>query len=277
MYAASYNVPFATDLVHHLQQIIIVAAILSVTFFASRLSVGIVSQYSKTKTGDQSSTSIFVNITRVLVVSIGILIVLQSLGISITPIITALGVGGLAVALALQDTLSNFFAGLQILISKQIRPGDYIQLDTGEEGNISDINWRNTSVKTQVNNVVVIPNSKLASAKVTNFHLPDHEMSIPVTISVSYDSDLNRIEKVCLDAAKKFQDEHPSGSRTFEPVVRFHTFDASGIAFNVTVRTSEIADRFKLKSDFIKVLHKRMQEEKIEIPYPVRSVIIKNK
>jgi small-conductance mechanosensitive channel len=98
-----------------------------------------------------------VSITRVAVWTIGGLVLLNSLGVAITPLLTALGVGGLAVALALQDTLSNLFAGVHILASRKVQPGDFIQLDNGMEGYVEDTNWRSTIVRQFPNNILVVP------------------------------------------------------------------------------------------------------------------------
>ena len=94
---------------------------------------------------------------------------LNAVGVSITPIITALGVGGLAMALALQDTLSNLFAGIHILAEHTIRIGDFIRLETGQEGYVEDISWRTTRIRMLPNNMVIVPNSKLAQSVVVNY------------------------------------------------------------------------------------------------------------
>jgi small-conductance mechanosensitive channel len=112
------------------------------------------------------------------------------LGISITPIITAFGVGGLAVALALQDTLANLFSGIYLILSNNIRPDDYIKLDSGEEGYIIDITTRVTKMRTLSKNVVVNPNQKLSRAIITNYYLPGKSMGISIRFSVSRDVDL---------------------------------------------------------------------------------------
>ena len=104
--------------------------------------------------------------------------------------LTALGVGGLAVALALQDTLGNLFAGLQIVASKQVRPGDYLLLESGQEGSVTDIAWRYTTLRTQSNNLVVVPNAKLGQSIITNFQLPDQPLSVIIEFGVAYSSDL---------------------------------------------------------------------------------------
>jgi len=115
-----------------LHKVILVIVIFSVTVILSRIAVGFVNLYSVKAGGVFLATSMFTNMTRALVYIIGILIILQSLGISITPILTALGVGGLAVALALQDTLSNLFAGIHVIASGQIKPGHYLKLSSSK-------------------------------------------------------------------------------------------------------------------------------------------------
>ena len=97
---------------------------------------------------------------------------LESLGVPVAPLLTTLGIGSLAVALALQDTLANFFAGLHLLADRPVRPGDYIKLHEGEEGFVETIGWRSSRLRTTKNNIVVVPNQKLSQAILTNFHLP---------------------------------------------------------------------------------------------------------
>ncbi len=116
---------------------------------------------------------------------------LRVFDVSLTPILTTLGVGGLAVALALQDTLSNLFAGFYVSISGLVRIGDYIKLNTGEEGYITDITWRCTMLEGRHHNLVIVPN-KLGQAIYTNYNLPDQRMGISVSVSVGYDSDVDR-------------------------------------------------------------------------------------
>ncbi len=119
-----------------------------------------------------SSSSIFKTLALIIVGLVGLLIVLDELGIAIAPIITALGVGGLAVALSLQDTLANLFAGLHILMSRNIRSGDYLRLASGEEGYVQDITWRNTTLRELSDNLVIVPNKKMTETILRNFSLP---------------------------------------------------------------------------------------------------------
>ena len=136
-----------------------------------------------------------------------------------------MGIGGLAVALALQDTLSNLFSGLQIIASRQVRIGDYVKLNTGEEGYVTDITWRNTTIRAIPDNMIIVPNSKLASTILTNYHQPAKVMSVIVQIGVSYDSDLAKVEKITLEVAKEILREIEGGIPDFEPFIRYHTLD----------------------------------------------------
>jgi len=247
---------------------------MSATFVVSKIAVGFVRLYSGKAAGVLPSSTIFVNLTRTVVMLLGALVVLQTFGISITPVLTALGVGGLAVALALQDTLSNFFSGLQILLARQIKPGDFIKLETGEEGYVVDITWRNTTIKTLPNNLVVIPNAKLASAIVSNYYMPDKEIAVLVPVGVSYSSDLKRVEKVTIEVARDVMKSVSGGVPDFEPFIRYHTFGDSSINFNVIMRAKEFTDQFLIKHEFIKRLHERYAAENINIPFPIRTVYL---
>jgi small-conductance mechanosensitive channel len=211
-------------------------------------------------------------VVRVLVFSIGALLVLHDLGISITPMITALGVGGLAVALALQDTLSNLFAGIQLLASRQLAVGDFVKLDTGEEGYLVDITWRNTTVRALGNHLIVIPNAKLAAAIIQNHQRPDPEVAVLVQVGVSYDSDLEHVERVTVDTARKVVSRLQPDLKDFDPFIRYNSFADSSISFSVILRAKEFTERYLLVHEFIKALHRSYRHEGIVIPYPMRTV-----
>lgn len=255
-----------------LSKIMTVSSILLATILSSRIAVGFVTEYNKNLDEVVPTTSIFTNITRIVIFIIGILIALQSIGISVTPILTALGVGGLAVALALQDTLSNLFSGLQILGTKQIRPGDYIKIDGGTiEGYVTDINWRSTTIKALQNNVAIVPNSKLATSIVINYHLPVTDLAIALNIGISYNSDIEHVEKVTKQTALKVLNELKIDSLE-EPVMRINTFGDSSINFSLIVFLKEYGDQNQVKHILYKAIHKAYKEEHIEIPYPIRTV-----
>ncbi len=256
-----------------LGKVVLVLAIFSVAWAIARFIEGALT--AGASEGALPGVSLLANVGRAVVYVVAALIVLQGLGISVTPVITALGVGGLAVGLALQDTLSNFFAGIRILAAGKIRPGDFIRLESGQEGVVEDISWAQTTVRQMPNNLVIVPNSKLASAITANYTLPDAEQSVVVQVGVSYASDLEHVERVTLDVARQVQQEVEGAARSHEPAVRFHTFGDSSINFNVILRTSEYANRFPIVHAFVKKLHARFNAEGIEIPFPIRTIHMK--
>ncbi len=258
-----------------LRKFLLVVIIFSVAWVAAQLAGNLVAQFAAQTGGALPKSSILTILSRLAVLSIGFLVILQTLGISITPILTALGVGGLAVALALQDTLSNLFAGLQILAARQVRVGDFIRLESGEEGYVTDITWRNTTVRMLPNNRLVVPNAKLASAVVLNYYLPDTELAVLVPVGVSYDSDLEKVERVTVEVAADIMKTVPGGVPAFAPFVRYHTFSDFSIDFTVILRGREVVDQHLIKHEFVKALHRRYRKEGIEIPYPIRTVQMK--
>ena len=275
-FVASYSLPVTASVLLLIHKALMVLVILSGTMVVARIAVGFVNLSTLRADGALPSASILSNLTKLSVFLIGILIILQSLGISITPLLTALGVGGLAVALALQDTLSNLFAGVHLLASKKIRPGDFVGLDTGQEGTVVDIGWRNTTIRTLSNNLVILPNSKLSTAVVTSYFQPDKEISVVVPVAVSYDSDLQKVERVTVEVARSVMREVPGAVLTHEPFIRFNTFAESGVGFSVILRGQEFVAQYLIKHEFIKRLHARYRQEGIVIPYPTRVIYMKS-
>jgi small-conductance mechanosensitive channel len=275
LYVASDLVELPGALAHVLQRTLLALFIFSITWALADLAAGVV----KVQTGPAHralpSVTLLPNLSRIVVLVLGVLVILETLGISITPIITALGVGGLAVALALQDTLANLFAGIQVLLSRQVRPGDFVQLSSGERGYVQDVTWRYTTIKQLPNNITVVPNSKLASAITTNFYLPELDMAVLVEVGVAYASDLAKVETVTVEVGREVMREVEGGVPTFEPFIRYHTFGDSSIQFTVILRTKEVVGQYLVKHEFIKRLHRRYRAEGIEIPFPMRTVEFK--
>ena len=268
-------VEIRSNLSNTLHDIIIAALILSFTFVIARIIGQFISLKTSAGGAILPSTSIVSNIVKIIVYVIGLLFLLQSLGVSITPLLTALGVGGLAVALALQETLTNLFAGVQIITSGKMKVEDYVQLDSGEEGYIVDISWRSTALRSLPNHLIIVPNSKMANAIVRNYTLPESEMSTLINVGVSYASDLEKVERVTIDVAKEVLREIQGGVAEFEPFIRYNTFNESSIDFTVILRVKQFVDQYPVKHEFVKRLQKRYKQENIEIPFPIRTVYLK--
>ena len=269
--AAVRYVPLEEKTARLIGRVIVVLAIIAATIVTERLAVGLLGLRTRKKDG-ALPISLIATVVKLVVMMLGVLVIFQTLGISITPMLTALGIGGLAVALALKDTLSNLFAGFHILASRLVRVGDYVQLSSGQEGYVEDISWRNTNIRAILQYMIVVPNETLASATMVNYHEPQKPTLILMPVGVHYDSDLEHVERVTKEIAREAMREVPGGDETYEPLIRFHTFNDFSIDFNVVMRVTEITAQYSLKHEFAKRLHRRYGEEGIVIPFPIRTV-----
>ena len=259
-----------------MQSVLMVVMIGSVVIAGMRAVGGAVEMVSGRADGAIKSPTLVVNLVRIAVGVLGLFIILQNLGIDITALITALGIGGIAIALALQDTLGNLFAGIQIILSKPVRQRDYIRLSSGEEGWVTDVKARSTTIQTFPDgNLVTVPNATLASSIVKNFSMPERALWVTVEVGVSYDSDLEHVEAVALDVAARVLSDGDGGVPGEDPVVRFHTFGDSSINFDVRMMVREFRSQGPVRHEFIKRLHRRFADEGIEIPFPIRTLMMK--
>jgi small-conductance mechanosensitive channel len=265
------EVPFSSLItVPFLEQVITVIVMLSVTVIVVRISSEWLNIYGGR--GDIPSVSILKNIIRLIIASVSILIILEYLNISVTPALAALGVTGLALSLALQETLSNLFSGILLVASNQIRPGNYVRLGTGEEGYVTDINWRTTKIRQLMNNMVIVPNSVMTSAIVVNYDEPERELSILFDVGVSYDSDLEHVERVTVEVARQTMEDVEGGVPDVDPFIRYNQFAAYSINFTVIMRGREFVNQYLIKHEFVKRLHHRYREEGIVIPFPIQTI-----
>ncbi|MEK7210924.1 MAG: mechanosensitive ion channel family protein [Candidatus Binatota bacterium] len=207
-------------------------------------------------------------LTKIILIAVGGMIILDNLGISLTPIITTLGVGSLAVAIALQDTLGNFFAGLYLKADRPIEMGHYVRLESGQEGFVDRMGWRSTQIRTLQNNIIVVPNSKMAQSIITNFDLPEERMALLIPVGVSYESDPQRVEEVLLDEAKKAVGEVEGLLGYPEPNVRFIPgFGDFSMNFTLTCYVRKFTDQFLVQHEVRKRIFSRFKKEGIPIPF----------
>ncbi|MBI2646219.1 MAG: mechanosensitive ion channel [Deltaproteobacteria bacterium] len=246
--------------------------ILSALLFCDRFLVGIVSLYARKNPQLQSSQKLTTSIVHVVIFVFVALFVLHAIGVSITPFVASLGIGSAAIALALQDTLVNAFSGMHLLMDRPIAPGHFISLDDGRQGHVETVGWRTTRLRLPSNDTIIIPNSKLASNIITNYDYPEPKTVFKVKLNIHTASDLEKAEKVILEEARKILKEHSSAVSDFEPKVIFQEFSDSGIQLIVILAARHYIDHGAIKSQFIKNLHKRFQQENIIIPYPTRTI-----
>lgn len=219
---------------------VLVVFILTLTLLAARLAAGGVRVRMRHGWGE--SASLYITLAQVLVCVIGLVTIFSALGIAIAPLLTTLGLGGLAVALALNDTLSNLFAGLQIVAAKQLRPGDYVKFDFGE-GCVSDIHWHNTTIRDPNGNLIVIPNAKVNTTPFTNLSLDDGSRTLSVTATLPWKGTAQELLALAREAA---------GSKAR---VSVSALNEASVQVSATIPLTSPADRASVSSEFLTRLY----------------------
>ena len=270
-------VPLPPKVAKYATALLIIIFILAGYTFLDKIFIEGLGRYSKKVHFIATSAGALKSLIRIVILGLVVLVILDRLNITITPFLASMGIGGLVIALALQDTLANFFAGLHIFGARPISVGNYIKLESGEEGYVSHIGWRNTRIRMLPNNTVIIPNSKVVNSQIINYYRPQREMAALVQVGVSYDSDLDHVERVTVEVAREVLQETSGGVKEFEPFIRYHTFDDFSINFTVILRVKEYVDKYLVTHEFVKRLHKRYKQEGIEIPFPIRTLAFKGK
>ena len=260
------NLPVYPTLIIIIKKGLAAAFLGSLTLVVARLSVSLLRVYTTGDDGSSPLTSLFEFLTKILIFSVGILIILQSIGIAITPLLTAFGVGGVSIGLALQTTLSNLMSGINIITSKKVRPGDYIRLKTGESGYVRDVELKYTILQEITDNFLVIPNSQLLAGSFSNYNLPDKSLLIPVEININYDSDLEQVEAITLAAANEILSQRNKNNNTVNKsndcLIRYNKFDYYGINLMVFLRVQEeeLFEHLTIKHEFLKKVHNSYKE-----------------
>ena len=258
-----------------------VGAFLLVALFGRLVSRGMdwaISEQEK-KSRRTVDARLLLMLRRVLVVMIyglGLLLVINTLGIPISPLIAGLGLGGVAVALAIQPTLSNLFAGTYVMTEGVVSPGDYIEMEGGVAGYVLEVGWRSTRLRTWSNTLVVVPNARFAETIITNYYQPAPPVNVYLTCGVSYDSDLVRVEAVSMDVMNRILEASPHGVQEYGAYFGFDNFGESNVDFWLFVQARDRLASFELRSELVRELHRRFDEEGIVINYPVRSIQFPN-
>ena len=272
LYFSLLQIDYVRKHIGLMNDVFFVLGVLWAVFVLYRLTKVAMEKWVSVNPAFQNMPKLVVKAANIFVYFIGLSIILKHFNVEITPLVATLGIGGIAIGFALQDTLSNFFAGLHIISDKPINIGDFVELEGNISGYVEDIGWRSTRIRTLPNTLVIVPNSKIASTTITNDSLPVPEMSVVIQCGVSYTSDLNKVERVTIDVAKRIQETVQGAVKDFEPFIRYHTFGDSNINFSVILRVKTYVDRYLVTHEFIKALKKRYDKEGIEISWPVRKI-----
>jgi len=248
---------------HWSAKVLLALWIVSLTLVLSRLSGQMVRSYSTRLEGALPVSTLTEVLAGLVIWVLGLLTLLQMVfDVDIRAILAALGVGGLAVALALQDTLSNLFAGFYVSVARQVRIGDFVKIDAGQSGYVQDIGWRSTTLKDLGGSLIFIPNNKLAQSIVTNYNLPQRPIGIGITVPVTYDADPSQVERLLTEVGSSAIGQVPGLLKDPAPSAKFIPgFGKTSMDFTLDCHVAEFADQYLVQHELRKRIHRRFREE----------------
>lgn len=267
--ASSPSLGFMTNMEQLGYNAWLVAVTAIACYTISRLAIAFMRWYSAHAPYETRTTlntviwPILIRITSIVVFTLGALIALDIMGIPITPLLAGIGIGGLAIALALSPTISSFIAGTYVVAEGHISEGDYVEIDAERAGFVTSIGWRSTVLRSRFNNVIVVPNNLITESIVTNYTTPTPAVTGMVACGVSYDSDLKQVERVSLEVAQAVIEESEDANKEFEPIFRFFEFADSNINFRVIFQGADRTATFAITHEIILRLHVRFRDEGI--------------
>jgi len=200
-----------------------------------------------------------------------ILYILKIWGVEITPILASLGVAGLAIALAIKPTLENIISGITLIIDQVVRVGDIIQLDSGEMGEVTKIALRSTKIRTFNNELITVPNSKLADSIITNWNLPNNQVRININFGVEYGTKINKVKELSM----KIIEHDPDILKEPEPMIIFTEMADSALNFTLRFWIADISNKLVVKDRITTALYNNLNKNKIGIPFPTQTVYVK--
>ena len=272
LYTAFKSLPPLVQHAYWIDAAFFVLTTLILALLAARIITVLMVGYLKVRKGFERPPKLLNKAVCIIIFIIAIAVILAYFKIDVTPLVAGVGLGALAIGLALQSTLSNFFAGVHLLSDRPITIGDFIELDEDTTGTVEDIGWRSTRIRTLADNLLIIPNAKLADSNITNYSMPKQDMSLWVPCGVAYESDLKQVEKVTLEVAREIQQTVDGAVKDFQPVFRYREFGDSNINFITILRVAEPMKRFVVRNEFIRALKERFDKENIEVSWPIRKI-----
>ncbi len=273
IFETSHLVTLWTERIYNILVIIIVSW---VTYKVFRNVVIYKTRQYASKTSTELDDALIPLFEKVGVIAIGIgavAYILDCLGFNLTMLIAGLGMIGLVIAFAAQDTLSNFFSGIHLLLDRPFKEGDIIKLASGEYCEVKHVGMRSTKLyNTFDHDMIIIPNSDIAGQQIVNISTPDPYFKVRFTMDVSYNSDVAMVKKIILDTAMKHPNVIKSEDR--KPFVRLIDFLDSNIRFKLYLWVDDAMNQWKVESEIKEWLFNEFKEKGIEISYPTHVVYL---
>ncbi|HKU68218.1 MAG TPA: mechanosensitive ion channel domain-containing protein [Candidatus Baltobacteraceae bacterium] len=239
--------------------------VFSLMWIAARIAGAWIEAFGARTDHKLFSVSLYSTLVQGAILVIGLLTVLSSMGIAIAPLLTTLGLGGLAVALALNDTLSNLFAGVQIVAARQLRIGDYVKFDFAE-GEVVDIHWHNTSIRDFQNNVIIVPNSKINTAPFTNYSMRVSALMIPVNAMVPWKGPMSQLRAIAESAAAETVTDVAGKVESENAKVFLTAVNETNVQITALLPIGHIENRMRAVSGFLRRVYDGAREANMGLP-----------
>ncbi len=210
-------------------------------------------------------------LTGLFIFTFALIVVLRHFNYDVWSLVTALGVGSLAIGLAAKETLTNMISGFSIIIDRPFRPGDRIELSSGQIGDVQEIGLRSTRIKTFDNTILVVPNTALVNASLVNYCYPDFKVKVRVKVGVAYGTDIEKAKGIMLEITR----EVPVILQDPPPSVYFTDFGDFSLDLLMIFWVGEYTQMLDAKDRVNTMIHARFAEEGIEIPFPIQTVFLK--
>ena len=247
-------------------QLLYIATIVVVIYFASKILQVLISRWFATAHGIGARQSTVEFFTRIIFGIVATLFVLDNLNVQLKAIWTTLGVGGVAVALALQDTLTNFFAGVYLRLDNSVEQGDYIQIEGSQEGFVGELGWRSTRMRTLSNHLVVIPNTKLATTPFTNYSVTSAEEITVLAFKISREANPETVKQILIDETNRAAKDISEIVLVPQPTARHVPKLGEPMQdYTLTVHVRSSRDRFNVHFALRSKIFERLAKEGIAV------------
>ncbi|MCH8101490.1 MAG: mechanosensitive ion channel family protein [Proteobacteria bacterium] len=237
-----------------------------------KLLVEVFSRTKDSKIVQTGMLSLLHNVMKIVVVALTGYFLFLAWNINVTAWLASAGIVGLALSFAAKDTLSNLFAGVSIIMDAPYKTGDFIILDSGERGVVTDIGLRSTRILTRDDVEITIPNGVIGNGKIINeAGGPSSQHRIRVAVGVAYGSDVDQVIEVLEEVAVENNDVLVTPA----PRVRFRLFGESSLDFELLVWIARPIDRGRVKHELNCAVYKALNKYNIEIPFPQRVLHVR--
>ncbi len=221
---------------------------------------------------DDTLLPLFKKIIAILLVLISFLWILRIWEVNITPYLAGLGIGGVILGLALQDTFKNVFSGISLVLDKNIKVNDKVRLESGEVGEVHEISLRSTKIRTYNNEMLVVPNGKLADMRFINYTQPNDRIRVVAKFTTAYGVKIEHVKKLILEAIRK---KMKGIEKEPEPAINFESMGDFALQFQALFWVDDWRNAYDKEKEALELIYNTLKKANIEIPYPTRTVYVK--